>query len=51
MSKFKIKIEEDEYDATIKMLVDMAIETRTHEDCRALLRLVQLFLNGEWEEA
>lgn len=49
MNKFKIKIEEDEYDATIKMLVDMAIEAKTHEDCRALLRLVQLFLNGEWE--
>jgi len=49
MSKLMIKLEGDEYDAICKDLVDMAIEAKP-EDCHTLLRILQLFLYGEWLE-
>lgn len=50
MSKLKIKIEGDKYDALCKDLVDMALETNNLEDVHTLLTILQLLLNGEWEE-
>ena len=50
MSNMKIRIEGDEYDALCQSLVDMAIEAKPR-DCDVLLRILQLLLYGEWEEA
>ncbi len=49
MSKLKIQIEGDEYDAVCRDLVDMALETGKRADCDVLLRILQLLLYGEWE--
>ncbi len=49
MSKLKIKIEGDEYDALCRDLVDMAIEAEP-KNSRVLLRILQLLLYGEWED-
>jgi len=49
LSKLQIKVEGDEFDALCRDLVDLAIEAKP-EDCRVLLRILQLLLYGEWEE-
>jgi hypothetical protein len=49
MTKLKIKIEGDEFDALCRDLVDLAIEAEP-KDAHILLRLLQLLLYGEWEE-
>lgn len=53
-NKLRIKIEPEEYDATCRALVDMAIESLCRKDgekdAESLLRILQLLLYGEWEE-
>ena len=49
MSKLKIKIEGDEYEALCRDLVDIVIEVK-EKDRHVLLRILQLLLYGEWEE-
>jgi len=53
MSKFKIKIESDQYDGLCRDLVDMAIQSvieSRDNNCHVLLQILQLLLSGEWEE-
>lgn len=50
MNKLKIKIEPDEFDELCRSLIDIALEMEG-KDNHPLLRLLQLLLYGEWEEA
>lgn len=44
------KLDEDEYDALTKDIVDIALKIKEKE-ARVLIRILQLFLNGYWIEA